>query len=302
MIKRILVLMLVTLGFAGPATRAWAGLFSGDNTVESVQEEISHLPANAAHSRSAFLYTELGRLLYREGRFEDAAQKYEKALTFDPSRSLRRHIYLYLGKSYEGVGRPEKVLEAYRQALTYDRKNWRRHRDLAQIYEQLMMYPEAVESYRNAIKYNSQSQTVYLSLGRTYRKMGLLTEAEAALNKAEVLGNDSAALYYELSLVNEGAGRYDEAAHRERQAVSSSSSVSDWGRLIYLAAMAGDKSLANEGLVQIRKRETLSDTISFYEELVDLLGRAPSARLNAKISDPTLRALLEEIRPLPVKS
>ncbi len=291
-IRRFLFVLLV----GTPLMNLWAGILFSEDTLESVQQKLDALPAEGNRSKKALLQTSLGRLLYRQGRFEEAAVAYETALSYNPNRSLKREGYLYLGKSQESSGRPDKALEAYQQAAFYDRKNWRRHRDLAQIYESVLLYPDAVASYITAIKYNPKSPQIYLSLGRTYRKMGLYQEAEVALKKSEGLDHDSAALFHEFSLVCEGSGRFEEAATRQRRALSPSSPIPDWGRLIYLAALAGDKTLANEGLSQIRKRETLPDTVSFYEELVDLIGRKPEARLNASLVDPTLRTLIGAVR------
>ena len=210
---------------------------------------------------------------------------------------MKAHLYRYLGKSYEGLDRLDRAIEASEMAVQYDPKYWRCHRDLARLYEKALLYPKAIDSYRLAIRYNAKDASLYVELGRSLQKMGLYQDAEDSLKKAQTLGDRSPTLFQELSIVFEGQGRYEEAAQAMQKTLTNGSFPKDWGRMIYLAALAGDKEMANEGLNSLRKLETSPDTVSFYEELVDLMQRSPRDILTAHISDPTLRALVQSVRP-----
>src|SRR5581483_12218170 len=79
-------------------------MFSRYASVEAIDRRIQAL--GDRHSREkAELYSDKGTLLYKLGRMQDAAAAFELALTFNTTRTLRRHIYLYMGKAYESHGR-----------------------------------------------------------------------------------------------------------------------------------------------------------------------------------------------------
>lgn len=292
-----ILLMLVLAAMAQPTLAAF---FSNEKSIETIQMDIATAESARRFKKLGTLYSDLGRAHYRRDQMALAAESYEKALLHHPGRALKKHIYLYMGKSYEGFNLG-KSRDAYEQAVVYDRKNWRRHRDLAFISEQLGLFENAVKAYEASIKYNPKSSSIYIALGRTRRKMGLLKDAQRDLERAMDLGANSTQLTRELSLVLEGRGRFLEAAQLERAALTPSSSVSDWGRMVYLAALANDKKLANEGLVQIRNRDTSADNVSFYEELADVASRGPSSLATATLADPTLRSLVESILSSPEK-
>lgn len=289
--RKLLFPMLICAALQGLPSDV-AGFFSSEKTAETLLSEIASLDPAKSSKKLASLFADLGRVYYRQDQMQSAADAYENALKHKPTRALKKHIYLYMGKSYEGF-QLEKSRFAYQQAVLYDRKNWRRHKDLAMICEQLGEFDQAAESYRRAIKYNPKSGSIYINLGRTHRKMGLLKLAQKELEQAQDFGANSAQLNRELSLVLEGRGQFSAAALQEKSGLTPQSSVGEWGRLVYLAALAGDKKLANEGLIQIRSKETPADTLSFYEELADCLGRKSASLSSASLNDATLRRLVE---------
>ncbi len=215
--------------------------------------------------------------LYKEGKYAEAAQAFESELAENTSRPERRVIYVYLGKSYESAGRIDKAVSSYEKAVDYDRRNWRRHRDLAGLYEQVELYWEAVASYKTALKLNPREPSLYLALGRTWREIGLYSYAIEWLNKAVAAEVTPAETQRQLSLVYEGQGRFDDAA------AASAKADDDPKRLVYLAALAGNKSLAEEGIRRLRQKAVSSETIQAYENLVQLTSLPPKEILASKL-------------------
>src|SRR4051812_47004961 len=126
---KVVMALIVACGVGAPTLHA--ALFAGPPSEPKIRERLTELPKEGKSRTKALLRSDLGTLLYEQGKMREAAYEFEKALDEDTSRSMKRHIYLYLGKSYESFERPDKAIAAYEQALAYDPKNWRRHRDLA---------------------------------------------------------------------------------------------------------------------------------------------------------------------------
>jgi tetratricopeptide (TPR) repeat protein len=263
----------------------------GAASVESLKAKIGSLPEQGREKQKAALYSELGTQLYREGRMPEAAQAFEDALTHDTDRGMRRHIYLYMGKSYESHGRIDKAISAYEQAVISDRRNWRRHRDLAHLYEEAQLFRKAIASYQEALKLDPKDDSLLLALGRTRRKLGLYPEALPFLTQALDDDYHPAAVQEELSLVYQGEGRFEEAALACSKSLTADAAPAAAARLVYLSLLADDAALTKQGFEWLKQLHASPETVRFYENLVEL-RRSPHP-----VSDPKLQALLRSLDP-----
>ncbi len=233
----------------------------------SIQSKLNDLGDRGSGRARAQLHSDLGTALFKEGRNIEASDAFEKALSFDTSRSQRRHIYLFLGKSYESSGRLDKAISAYENATLYDKKNWKRHRDLAGLYEQAELFWKAKASYEEAVGLNPKEPSLFISMGRIWRKIGLYSYAESWLDKALATGTDRPAVQEQLSFVYEGQGRFDRAA------AACADTADNGKRLIYLAGLAGNDALVKEGQARLAKSKMARGTRQDYENLVQWLQR-----------------------------
>ncbi len=229
-----------------------------------------------------------GMNLYKQGKFPEAAQAFEDALQKSTTRGERRVIYLYMGKSYLSAGRLDKAISAYEQALDYDPRNWRRHGDLAGLYEQAELYWKAVNLYKSALALNPKDPSLFLSLGRIWRKIGIYAYALAAVDSAALNGGPNDFVQQELSRIYEGQGRFQDAA------AASLKGNDDARRVVYLAALADDKGLLDEGLKKMKTERVSPESIRTYENLVQLLQLSPQEILAGKTSSTTLQELLKK--------
>ena len=295
---RCALIALALSAAAGAAPRAiWAAWYDTSSSIEELRERIAALPAERISKKKAILQAQLGTLLYRDGEMQRASDALEAALENKTTGAMRRHIYLYLGKSYESSGRLDKAIDAYERAVEYDRKNWRRHRDLARLYEQAKLYRRAVSSYLEAMRRNSGEPGVPFALGRTWRKIGLYEEAELYLLASADMGHDAPAVAAELSSILEGQGRFGEAAREWERAIGPDARVEEWARLVYLAALVGDKALIEKGMAGLRSAQPDAATLNFYENLVELLPSNPERTLSLQFAGPTVRALAAPLLP-----
>lgn len=274
-----------------------ANIFVKDRTEQEIQEKIEKLPKEGKDRTKSILYSELGHSQYKLGRFKEAVESYEQALRHRPSDLTKRHIYLFLGKCYESIGRMDKAIEAYESSVEYDKRNWKRHRDLATSYEQANLYSNAVDSYKNAIKYNSREPSLYFSLGRTYRKLGFYYEAEKNQVRAMDLGYSHGAVFQELSIVFEGLGRFSEAAASLKEVIGAGSSIADWGRLIYLSALAKDKKMVGDGLKGLYQKKPNRETVLFYEDIARVMTEEHADFSHSDLKSSYLQSLINGVSP-----
>jgi len=276
MTSRVARLVLIALFCAAASPAGARPLFSSAPTEEQLTARLNAIPDGKRRGERLKLLDELGTLLYKKGRMVEASQAFEAALDLDPGRKARKHIYLYLGKSYESSGRIDKAIDAYEKIADLDESNWRRQRDLAVLYEQVMLYRQAIDRYEKAAKLRPREGSLYAAMGRTWRKCNLLERAEADLKTAEDLGYDKVALRCEQSRVYEGEGRFADAASAWSECVGSGSADAAWGKLVYLAMLGGNDALAQAGLARLREMKASEETLAFYNELVRLGHEKPS--------------------------
>lgn len=270
------------------AAPVWGAFLSGPKTVDELRQKIDEIPPERNYRTRSVLLYELGRELYKQGRWDEAVESFDSALSYAPPTALKKHIYLYMGKSYESAGRTDKAITAYEQAVLFDRRNWRRHRDLARLYEIVNLRHKAISSYEKALKYNPKEPSVHFYLGRLYRMISFFEKAEKNLVSALDYGYDQTSVFRELSIVFEAQGKFTEAASASKETIKETSSLEEWARLYYLALLSHQEELAKTAMAALEKNKASEETIRFYEAL----NRYTSGR--RAVSNTQLNALFKE--------
>ncbi|MEM7434928.1 MAG: tetratricopeptide repeat protein [Myxococcota bacterium] len=143
-----------------------------------VDEAERRFRASIERGESSNGLLQLGRLLERTGRPEDAAPYYEQALALVPSDTLsdslhRAEILEHLGDVAHAQGRTEEAKKAYQQALD----SWSEAVGLVEgptaalvqirrgvLLDHLGRHDEALESFRNAMALAPQWREVYATI------------------------------------------------------------------------------------------------------------------------------------------
>lgn len=271
--KLLPVLAVVLLAAVSPAHADRS--FSGATSVEEIDRRLAKIPEDRSLRKRAALLSDRATFLYKAGQMREAAATYEEALSNRPRRRLRRHIYLYLGKAYESHGRVDKAIAAYEEALAYDPDNWRRHRDLAGLYEQVKLYDKARILHTSARRLAPREPSLWYVSGRVYRKMGLYLEAEPFIEKAGELGHDENVVSRERSLLREGRGRYGDALEAWILGAGESNEPADIARTVYLASLAGNETIARDDLRRLKEAGASKETLNLYENLIQLAPSGP---------------------------
>lgn len=166
-------------------------------------------------TRVAELHTDVGTVLHKQGRYEEAIQSLEEAVATDPNLA-RSHSRL--GGSYLAAGRLEEAKPALKKALHLNPDDHESELNLADTHLKLgdnseaeksfikvldarpedvyalnrlgiafrlqKKYDQAVANYHRALKIKNQDENLFFNLGRCYLEMGRQKEARECMNRA----------------------------------------------------------------------------------------------------------------------
>ena len=152
------------------------------------------------------------------GRLGEAIREYQHALAVNPRFGL---AWLGLGQIFEAMGHKSEAEDCYRQALLNRNRIDRAPEltTLARFCESRGWYAAAVTNYEDAIKLNPSDARLYVAAGQNLAALGQHTEAEQHYAEATRLSPDlmQAHFLYGLELGREG--KPADAAAQFREAV-----------------------------------------------------------------------------------
>jgi tetratricopeptide (TPR) repeat protein len=152
--------------------------------------------------------TSLAYLYDEEG---DSAKAIE-LLNSVPDSARSSRLYSALGYTYEQKKDHKKAIEAYRRAIELDRDNLDSVRGLAQNLLSDGQLDAALEQYKSITEADPQDAQAHLRTAEINRRLGKFGVALESLKKAGTLVQDTLEVPYNIALVYEVEGRYDEAA------------------------------------------------------------------------------------------
>jgi tetratricopeptide (TPR) repeat protein len=187
-------------------------LDSGD--VEAALAEFDQV-IDKGTTRVAELHTDVGTVLHKQGRHEEAIKSFEEAVAFDPDLA---RPYAGLGNSYLAAGRLEEARSSLKKALelspddpdtqvvladTFLRlgENSEAERVFTKVlgarpndvyvfnrlgiaFRMQKKYKQAAANYLQALKISDRDENLYFNLGRCYFEMGQTNEARECMNRA----------------------------------------------------------------------------------------------------------------------
>ena len=165
-------------------------------------------------TRVAELHTDVGTVLHKQGRYEEAIKSLEEAVATDPNLA-RSHSAL--GGSYLAAGRLAEAKSALKMALSLNPDDHESELNLADAHLRLgdnseaeknyvkvldsrpediyalnrlgiafrlqKKYDQAVANYHRAIKIENQDENLFFNLGRCYFEMGRKKEARQCMER-----------------------------------------------------------------------------------------------------------------------
>jgi tetratricopeptide (TPR) repeat protein len=149
----------------------------------------------------AYLYNEQGD-----------TKRATNVLTAVPDNARSAKLFSALGYTYEQQRDYKNSVEAYKRAVALDPDNLDAVRGLAQNLLNDNQLEAALKQYRAVAKEDPTDPQSLLRIAEIQRRLNRLDAALETLKKADGLVQDSLEVPYNLALVYEAMGRYDEAA------------------------------------------------------------------------------------------
>ena len=118
-------------------------------------------------------YHQLGKLLVKQKRYDEAISIYQKAIKVQPQAKT----YELLATPLEKLLRWSEIVDAYSCAIDLRGDYYLYHHRLGNFYHKLGNAEEAITSYRRAIDLNPNYAWVHYHLGETYKVEGSFKEA-----------------------------------------------------------------------------------------------------------------------------
>ena len=170
----------------------------------------------ATPTLSAEDHVELGREYRDQGKLEEAAVEFEKAIELDPKDA---EAYRNLGTAYGELGKWEESAAAYERAIELEPDFGRAYGDLAVTYYNLGRIPEALEAGEKAVELAPDYASGHNNLGVVYGAQGEIEMAIAEYEKAIELDPSDPDPHNNLGIIYKEQGEFEMAIAEYESAI-----------------------------------------------------------------------------------
>jgi tetratricopeptide (TPR) repeat protein len=147
-------------------------------------------------------------ILYNE---EGDTSRALEVLNAFPEGARSAKLYSALGYTYEQNKAYKKAIEAYQKAVDLDHDNLDSVRGLAQNLLNDNQPDAALVQYKVIAEADPSDAQTYMRMAEIYRRNGKLDEAQECLKKASAVVPESLELKYNLAVIEDAQGKYDDA-------------------------------------------------------------------------------------------
>ncbi|HEY3930377.1 MAG TPA: tetratricopeptide repeat protein [Candidatus Koribacter sp.] len=250
-------------------------LYSYTNDLDKAEQQFKTAVKLQPDSEEAV--TMLAYLYTQEGNTGKAQQ----VLNNIPDDDRSAKLYATLGYTYEEQKDYKKAIDAYRKAVALDKENLDSVRGLAQNLMNDNQLDAALEQYKAIVDADPSDAQSYQRIAEIDRRNGHFDQALDALKKASALVQDSEEIPYNLAVIYESLGRYDDAIQTLQGLIQKTErpdglySLSDRGnRAIFLERLGNiyrETNKTQPAVDTFRKMIALGDDAASraYREMVD---------------------------------
>jgi tetratricopeptide (TPR) repeat protein len=187
-------------------TRLLLGQLYGLNH-DSAKAEEQFKAAQKIDGGSEEVVLNMYRLYTEQGDYAHAAE----VLNSVPVDDRSSRIDFALGATYDQLKKPKEAIASYKRALDDDPDNLDTERGLANALWMDGQLDEALKVFNNIVAAEPQDAQSQIRISDIQRRQGHYEQALTTLEKAKPLAQDSVELNYNLALIYDSLGRYDEA-------------------------------------------------------------------------------------------
>jgi len=153
---------------------------------------------------------ELGLKLVSKGNFQEAATRFQEALSIYPEYLAARND---LGAQYLKLKQLDEAQKHFEIVLANDPKNFNAKFNMGLVQVERHNYTEAIDLLNQAIAIDSTRPVARLWIGIAELELGDLEVAESELTKALIMGGEECvAAHYHLARIYFNRGNLNEAA------------------------------------------------------------------------------------------
>jgi protein O-GlcNAc transferase len=164
--------------------------------------------ALAYYPGSAELHSNLGLILQRTEKLDEAIEYFRKAIRLDPNLA---DAHYNLGNALQTEGNLDEAKDSYQKALELDPGLPNVSYNLGTVYKELKQYERAAFYFRRALESDPDSSEAFSSLGTVLAEDGYNDEALGYFRKAIVINQKNTNAYLGLAAVFQRKRNFEKA-------------------------------------------------------------------------------------------
>ncbi|MBW1988943.1 MAG: tetratricopeptide repeat protein [Deltaproteobacteria bacterium] len=208
--------------------------------------------ALSVYDKVPSVHYELGRVLKRQEKWEEAIRHLEAAVALAPERKYS-FAHFELGEILEKQGRTAEARECYAQALASDPGFEKAQQALKRLMDQRLA--DAVARMEKEVQKDPDNPVYLNRLGNLYKNQGELDKAMEMYQKALSLAPESAAVLNNVGHVHMTRGEYGRAEEAFARAMAAQPGlIPAYYNMACLHSLRGDQALAAEWLEKAAAR------------------------------------------------
>jgi len=161
-------------------------------------------------------YTNLGKVLFDMGRYQEAVTSLDKAITLNPEDAL---AYNNRGTVFEKLGQVDKAFEDYKKAASLNPNDYKVYYNLGIVFSKTGQVDKAIDYFDRSIALNPNNYLGHMSKGILYLNSGLFDTAIDSFNRSLAINPSVASAYNNRGLAYAFTGRYDKAVEDYKKAI-----------------------------------------------------------------------------------
>jgi tetratricopeptide (TPR) repeat protein len=205
--------------------------------------------------------------LPKDDTAEKSSEKKETLQTPEVSRpdTSKRDSHLYSAREFETQKNYSKALSSYKKALEADNENFNILNNIAFLYLQLKLDEDAIIYSQMALNINENYTPALINQGIALARTGNVPEAAELFERAASLEPENQSVFFNLAVMNEKLGNYDEASDY-------------YSHLVKLGSAKGSLGLARI----YEKQDMKEEALQLYKHIYALDSVDSSTKFAAK--------------------